>query len=161
MTLKRPTHKMPKVAKKAWRLGGLITWLFELLLPIGYFIVSRRFEGWPLWPFFVLLGFVSLLGVWHILISPPLKMLYWGYNVEATSIDIQRGIIIIRRSLIPMARIQHVDTERGPILRHYKLASLVIATAGNEHRIPALTHEIAHALRTQIAELTQLGEDDV
>lgn len=161
MALHRPTHKMPERAIKAWRLGGLVAWVFELSLPIGYFVLSRRFDGWPLWPFFVLGGLVILLGIWHVFIAPPLKMLYWGYNVEESSIDIQRGIIIIRRTLIPMARIQHVDTERGPILRLYKLASLVVATAGNEHRIPALSHDRAHALRDQIAALTESSDDDV
>lgn len=88
-------------------------------------------------------------------------MIYWGYAINEHDIDIQHGIIVIKRSLIPMHKIQHVDTEHGPILRLFKLATLSISTAGTKHKIPALHQERAEALRQQIAHLARMSEEDV
>jgi membrane protein YdbS with pleckstrin-like domain len=88
-------------------------------------------------------------------------MIYWGYEIKDNEIDIQHGIIVVKRTLIPMARIQHVDTEHGPIMRQFELATLNIATAGTEHKIPALDFDTARTLRKKISSLAALSDDDV
>ena len=37
-----------------------------------------------------------------------------------------------------MVRVQHVDTEQGPILKKYDLATITISSAATTHTIPAL-----------------------
>ena len=52
--------------------------------------------------------------------------------------------------LVPRTRVQHLDIERGPIERHYELASLVVHTAGTRQhalRIAGLPDADAVALR--------------
>lgn len=59
-----------------------------------------------------------------------------------------------------MVRVQHVDTDQGPILRRYKMAAVSITTAATTHKIPTLFIEDADSLRDQIAALASVQEDE-
>src|SRR5699024_360874 len=76
-------------------------------------------------------------------------------------IYIQHGILVVSRILVPMIRVQHVDTKQGPILRKFNLASVTISTAATTHEIPALIEADASALRDRISTLARVDEDDV
>jgi hypothetical protein len=55
--------------------------------------------------------------------------------------------------MIPLSRVQHVDLERGPIERHFGLASLEIHTAGTQnatHKISGLAAETANQVREEL-----------
>ena len=67
----------------------------------------------------------------------------------------------MKRTLIPMVRVQHVDTEQGPILRKYKLANISISSAATTHTIPLLELKDADMLRMKISDLARVAEEDV
>lgn len=92
---------------------------------------------------------------------PNIRWDHWRYEVREQEIEIQHGLFIVKRTLIPMVRVQHVDSSQGPILKHYHLASISISTAATIHTIPALTVEEADGLRASISELARVAEDDV
>lgn len=159
--IERPEERIHADAKKVWRLNGLITLGVELLIVVAY-VIARIFIDWlPLWPIWPALGLFGVLGILNIFIVPHVRMIYWGYAMNEDSIEIQYGLIVIRRALIPMRRVQHVDLEMGPIMRHFKLASLSITTAGSNHTIPALEMAKARSLHQEIAALVQSRDDDV
>ncbi len=95
-----------------------------------------------------------------VIIIPPIRWKRWRYDVLTDEIDLMHGVFIVKRTLIPMTRVQHVDTEQGPLLRKYKLAVVSISTAATVHRIPSLTIEVADELRDRIAELATVAEDE-
>ncbi|MFW5894363.1 MAG: PH domain-containing protein [Bacillota bacterium] len=159
--LERPKEKMPDKALMAWRLNGLLKAVIEGLFLAGFWILSKLVFEWPTWIGVTLSILFAVLAVLHIVIIPKVRMVYWGYQINEHDIDIQYGIIVVKRILVPMQRIQHVDTEHGPILRLFKLASLRISTAGTNHKIPALEEKTAEKLRKQISTLAQASEEDV
>ena len=60
------------------------------------------------------------------------------------------------RTIVPFVRVQHVDTQRGPIERAAGLSSVVVYTAGSrgaDVTIPGLTPERAEALQEQLRRL--------
>lgn len=67
----------------------------------------------------------------------------------------------MKRTLVPMVRVQHVDTVQGPILKRYRLSTITISTAATVHEIPALDVEEAEELRHSISRLARVAEDDV
>lgn len=98
----------------------------------------------------------------HIcLFFPKLRWLRWRYEVREQEIELQHGLFVIKRTLVPMVRVQHVDTEQGPILRKYDLASITISTAATNHTIPALITSEADEMRIRISTLARVAEDDV
>lgn len=90
-----------------------------------------------------------------------MKWKRWRYEVREKEIEIQSGLFIIKRTLVPMIRVQHVETNQGPLLRKYQLASVEISTAATTHEIPALELPEADELRFYISKMASVEEDDV
>jgi uncharacterized protein len=155
-----PKNRISKKALAVWRWTGALYSLFFWMVFIGLTILTVLFD-WPLWiPITV---FVLTLAATFFLVylEPNLQWKRWRYEVFEQEIDLQRGVFIVRRTLIPMVRVQHVDTVQGPILRKYHLATITISTAATVHEIPALELEEADRLRDYISKLARVTEDDV
>jgi hypothetical protein len=95
---------------------------------------------------------LTLLGLVHTL----LRYRVWAYEVRADTLYLQRGVLTHTRTLVPYVRIQHVDTQRGPVERALGLSTLVVYTAGSrgaDVSIPGLTPEEADDLQRRVKEL--------
>lgn len=87
------------------------------------------------------------------IIYPPRRYAAMGYRVDEDAILIARGRMFRSETLVPFARIQHLDIQRGPIERLFKLSSLHLSTAGSRHGIvvlPGLPPHKAGVLRAII-----------
>ena len=58
-----------------------------------------------------------------------------------------------------MARVQHVDTRRGPLQRRPGLSTVVFYTAAGLNEIPQLAQRTATEVRDRIAELTRTADE--
>jgi uncharacterized protein len=83
----------------------------------------------------------------------------WRYEVRDEEIDLLRGAVVVRRTLIPMTRVQHVDTRRTPLSDLLGLRSVTVHTAAGSHSIPALRPGDATAIRDRIAQLARAPDD--
>lgn len=155
-----PINSIALDAIKAWKITSAIyvgiLWIFAI---IG-FIISLYFDL-ILWYALVALTICAVSTYVFIFLLPNLRWKRWRYEIFEQEIYIQHGILIVKRTLVPMIRVQHVDTKQGPILKKYKLASLTISTAATTHEIPALHEEVASELRDRISGLARVDEDDV
>jgi len=102
------------------------------------------------------------LGVTHAL----LRYRRWSYEIREDALYLDRGVITQVRTTVPLVRIQHVDSRRGPVERGAGLASCVVYTAGSrgaDVRIPGLTPDRASDLREELKRLAIRadGEDAV
>lgn len=154
-----PQHKLSKSAIKAWRLALAIFCCFLLFIPL--LLSFWPTTGFSLW-IIIALTLTLLVGVGLIIFFvPEIRWQHWYYQFDEHEIDLQSGIFIITRTLVPIKRVQHVDTRQGPILRSYGLADVTISTAATTHRIPALDEETADNVRDQISKFARLAQEDV
>ncbi len=160
----KPNQKLSKSAIEAWRIS-LSIFVFFVVVILFFFWGFRLFalnEGfqsmWSLLAISLVLLVISLLGIFFI---PQIRWRRWYYEVDEHEIDLQSGIFFITRTLVPIKRVQHVDTRQGPILRSYNLADVTISTAATTHRIPALDEDVADQVRDQISKFARLAEEDV
>jgi membrane protein YdbS with pleckstrin-like domain len=86
---------------------------------------------------------------------PLVRWRSWRYEVRDEEIDLLRGAVVVRRTLIPMARVQHVDTQRTPLSDLFELRSVTVHTAAGSHSIPALRPGDAALMRDRIALLAR------
>lgn len=155
-----PINTIADDAVKAWKITALIYISILWLITAAGFVLSIIFEL-PLW-YTVIAVLVS--GIFHYFFAnllPEVRWKRWRYEIFEQEIYIQHGILIVSRTLVPMIRVQHVDTKQGPILKKYQLASVTISTAATTHEIPALLVEDASSLRDRISALARVDEDDV
>lgn len=154
-----PSNRLSEKSIVIWRIQRSLEGLFLLLFPVGFFILDR-FVDMPFWIFYLILGGLIIYILAFIVFWPPIQWKRFRYEVHEQEIDIQQGVLIVKRTLVPMIRIQHVETEQGPILRRYKMAAVEIQTAATTHRIPVLPIEEADQLRDQIAKLAAVAVDE-
>ena len=150
-----PAERLDPRAKTLWRITGTLGAL--PLLAVGGLVSSSllRVVEAPLplgvLPFLAaLVLFVALAGV-----VPGLRWRRWRYEIRAEEVDLQRGIFWVSRTLVPLARIQHVDTQSGPLQRRFGLATVVFYTAAGANQIPELSASVAAGVRDRISELTR------
>jgi uncharacterized protein len=149
-----PAERLDPRAITLWRITGALNML-PLLVGAGFAAlalsrsgVSRLFEVLPVLAVLVLAGVV--VGV-----MPGLRWRRWRYEIRPDEVDLQRGIFWISRTLVPLARIQHVDTRQGPLQRRFGLSTVIFYTAAGPNQIPELSTPVAERARDRIAELTR------
>lgn len=157
---KQPKNNIAPDAIKAWRITASIFMVILWLIIIAGIVVSVIFH-FPI----IYSGIGAVIGLVciyvFVFLIPKLRYKRWRYEIFEQEIYIQHGILIVTRTIIPMIRVQHVDTEQGPILKKYNLATVSISTAATTHEIPALLEEDASQLRDRISTLARVDEDDV
>ena len=157
-----PEQKLSKSAINAWRISTMLFMFLVILLPLMIWLFSMLdgdpFSAWVMISITTVLVVAAGLAIFFI---PEVRWQRWFYQVDEHEIDLQSGIVIITRTLVPVKRVQHVDTRQGPILRSFGLADVTISTAATTHRIPALDEETADKVRDQISKFARLAKEDV
>ena len=155
-----PINQISPKGLKVWRLYGMIHSTIMIILLIGMGTLNWWLEG-PFWIYSIGAVFAICYTYLFVYLFPKLRWIRWRYEVREQEIELQYGIFIIKKTLVPMVRVQHVDTEQGPILRRHDLSSITISTAATSHTIPALVTSEADELRSRISTLARVAEDDV
>jgi uncharacterized protein len=107
----------------------------------------------------VLVGVVAVvLAAAAAILIPRVRLAQFRYEVREEEIDLRHGILVQQRTLVPMVRVQHVDTRRTVPSRFFGLAAVVFHTAAGANEIPALREEDAAAIRDRIADLARTPE---
>ncbi|PID22090.1 hypothetical protein CSV61_04315 [Sporosarcina sp. P3] len=156
----QPSNQISRKGLTVWRLYGTIQSVIILAVAVGFGFLSYFFD-WPTWIIIVIAVVVLVHAFLSIYLFPKIRWQRWRYEVREAEIELQHGLFIVNRTLIPMVRVQHVDTAEGPILRKYGLASITISTAATNHSIPALVTQEADELRNRISTFARVAKDDV
>jgi membrane protein YdbS with pleckstrin-like domain len=140
-----PANRLPVAAKAYWRASfGLMA-----LAPV---VVA--FGALGLYGLVVLAAAIVLVAV-----VPELRWRRWRYEIRDEEIDLQHGAFTIRRTLVPMRRVQHVDTETGVVQGMFELATVKFHTAAGATSIPALGRGEAERIRRRVADLARSLDD--
>lgn len=155
-----PANYIATDAVKAWRISASIYIMINLVLIVVLTTLTYIYKFSYLY-IGILFGLTVVQAIIFVYLLPRMRYRRWRYEIFEQEIYIQRGILIMKRTIIPMIRVQHVDTEQGQILKRYNLATVSISTAATTHFIPALREEDASALRDRISTLARVEEDDI
>lgn len=155
-----PQNRLSKKGIKVWRLTGIVSSTILFLLGGGIITLAIFFD-WYKWIIILIALFLVIYSYLMILLLPKLKWLRWRYEVREDEIEIQQGVFIVKKTLIPMIRVQHVDMKQGPFLRKYELATISISTAATVHEIPVLELHEAQEVRQFISNKAKVAKEDV
>ncbi|HLS60413.1 MAG TPA: PH domain-containing protein [Virgibacillus sp.] len=160
--IKIPENKLSKDVIKVKIIDEAIQHAI-LFIVLGVLFYLNQLFTWDEWIGWLLIGMVIitlLFAIWFILVSPFLLYKNWRYHVDEEFLQLKSGALKEKHQLVPMTKVQSVETNQGPILRKYGLYSLSIETMGSSHKIPALPEEVAISLRNQIAHFAKIKEVD-
>ncbi|WP_276300947.1 PH domain-containing protein [Halorussus lipolyticus] len=138
----------PRV-RLVWGVGAAVT---AVVFGVVAALVDRFALGAGLWVGLAVAGLALVLGV----VFAVLRYRIWRFEVRDDDLYLERGVLTRVNTVVPFVRVQHVDTQRGPVERALGLASVVVYTAGSrgaDVTIPGLTPERADDLQEQLRRL--------
>jgi len=102
---------------------------------------------------------VIVLGLISIVFLVPGRWRRWGYAFNDREMHVAHGWLTRVHTVVPVARVQHIDVSQGPIERSAGVATLSLHTAGTEHSLVMLpgisrrrAEEIRDAIRARISD---------
>jgi uncharacterized protein len=153
-----PTQRLPSEARSYFVTAGLA---WSVPAAVGAVVVAAALTRADL-PGFVP-WVVAVAGLLAVLVGgvalPLARWRLWRYEVRDEEIDLLRGALVVRRTLVPMTRVQHVDTRRTVLSDMFELRSVTVHTAAGSHDIPALRSGEAAAIRDRIAVLARQPDE--
>jgi membrane protein YdbS with pleckstrin-like domain len=124
------------------------------LVPIGL-LLPRPLPALPL-----ALASLLLLPAWGVWLAVR-RHRYARWLLDDTGFGHRRGRMWQVETRVPRTRVQHVDLKHGPLERRFRLATLVVHTAGTRDSAVAVTGldaDEAARLRDRLAQ--QVDDDD-
>lgn len=160
LTIVDPTRRPSARAPYSWALTTAVWWLPLIAVAVWAAVVR-----WPsasdgqarAWWWTMVAALVGI-GVVGVVVMPLWRYRIHRWEVGPTAIYTRSGWLTQERRIAPIARIQTVDTERGPVEQLLGLSTVVITTASSagKVRISALDKAVADALASRLA--TMVGE---
>ena len=149
-----PSRALAPAARWLWRLEGLGLALAGAAAAVVVTLTAGDTAARLAWAAAALLALLAIVAV------PELRWRRWRWEVREGEIDIRRGTVTVVRTLVPMLRVQHVDTRRGLLEQWLGLATVVCHTAAGANSIPALSVAEAAHVRDRIAALARHVDDE-
>ncbi len=155
--MREPAHRVSPRARGWWALRAAIPWLVVLLLVVGALILDPGARAWSALPVVLV-----LLAAAHVLVMPRWRFAFHRWEVTPVAIYAQTGWVTRTRVLIPMSRVQVIDTVAGPVERIFGLATVTVTTASSAGKvhIPGLERGVADAIAASLAISTGSQDDD-
>jgi uncharacterized protein len=140
-----PPRRLARSAPWVWRLQQAFNWTLVTVAVLFIAGEADLSSSLALIPLGILVVAVT--------VAPTLRWRSWRWDVQPDAIEIRHGVLRIRHTVIPMVRVQHVDTTSDFLAQAFSLATVEIHTAAGSHKIPLLTDVDAEGVRRRIAEL--------
>ncbi|MEE3850905.1 PH domain-containing protein [Gordonia sp. LSe1-13] len=157
--LREPAHQVDPRAVTMWRLTPLLAGLPILAASV---VVAALIPSPQRW---IALGAAILtvmLTAFYVLVVPAWRYRFHRWEISDDAVYTQAGWFVRSRVIIPIARIQVVDTAAGPIEQLLNLATLTVTTASSAGtiRIVGLDADVARRTAADLTERTQAHDDD-
>jgi membrane protein YdbS with pleckstrin-like domain len=101
----------------------------------------------------------AVVAVSALAVAPELRWRRWRWDVGEDDVEIRSGTLTVTHTIVPLRRVQHVDTQRGVLEQALGLATVALHTAAGANKIPALAARDAVAVRDRIAALTRTADE--
>ena len=137
--------------KNVLRVRFAITWLVLTgiaLIVNAVLLDETRFAG-------ALPAAIAAIGLSTLAAAPNRIYRRLRYQLSERLLQVVRGWLFHRDTIVPLVRVQHLDVVRGPLDKMFGTASLVVHTAGTHNSIvtlPGLAPERATEMRDAIRE---------
>ncbi|CAN5694611.1 MAG: PH domain-containing protein [Actinobacteria bacterium] len=161
MILREPTSQLDPRVRRLWALEwGLVAFLAAVpttavALPLA--LADKRLAA----ALVAAIGAIVTLVLVGVAVLQP-RLLYRRFRYEITDLGlyVARGSLWRTWQVVPHARIQTVDTKRGPLERALGLVSVAVTTASASGGtdIPGLDPRVADALVEELARRAGIDE---
>ena len=122
-----PAHRVSPRAVPYWRARAALGWLVLLSASSAAWLSWLRDERWvPV--------ALAVLGVWavvHVAVMPGLRYRVHRWEATATAVRAGTGWLTREQRIVPLSRVQTVDSTEGVLMRAFGLARVTVTTASS------------------------------
>jgi membrane protein YdbS with pleckstrin-like domain len=157
LRLRAPANLVSPRARWYWALRALLGWLLVLAVEgVVWAAVPRSPAGHV-----AVLILTLVLAAAHLVVMPQWRYRVHRWETTETAVYTQSGWFSQERRIAPIARVQTVDTERGPFEQLFGLANVTVTTASaaGPLEIHGLSRGTAAALVDELTMRTQTVDD--
>lgn len=158
VSLRAPAHLVDPRAKTYWAVRALAGWAVIAGVQVVIWIATTHPDAWH--P--IVLVITVVLALAHVIVMPRWRYRVHRWEATPTAVYTQSGWINQERRIAPVARIQTVDTQRGPFEQAFGLANVTVTTASaaGPLKIHGLRRATADALVEDLTVRTQRAGGD-
>lgn len=156
--LREPAHLVSRRARAYWTVRALCGWLIA-----GGVVASVVLPGgMPAGARVTIVVIAAVLAVAHLVVMPQWRYRVHRWEATETAVYTQAGWFTQERRIAPIARVQTVDTQRGPFEQLFGLANVTVTTASAKGpiKIHALDLGTADHLVAWLTERAQASAGD-
>lgn len=157
-----PSRRLGSSARAYWTVGALAGAIPGAVVAVvaGRALSGAGSLGGAAGPLGTLVTAAGILAcVVAVAVVPQLRWRTWRYEVRDEELDLRHGAWRVVRTLVPVVRIQHVETERTVFSQAFGLATVRVHTAAGATTIPALGEAEAASIRDRIAGLARVPDE--
>jgi membrane protein YdbS with pleckstrin-like domain len=155
--LRAPAHLVSRRARPYWMVRAALGWLVIAAAEVG--TLSSGVSGVVR----LAVGAVTAaLALVHIIVMPQWRYRVHRWEITESAVYTQAGWFNQERRIAPIARVQTVDTQRGPLEQLFGLANVTVTTASARGplKIHALDLPVADSAVAWLTERAQLAGGD-
>jgi uncharacterized protein len=158
IVLRAPLHRVSPRARWYWAAGAGLRWFVLIAAQLAIWLTRTH----PSDLHAILLWSTVGVAIVHLTVMPQWRYFVHRWEDTETALYTQSGWITQERRIAPIARIQTVDTHRGPIEQLFGLANVTVTTASaaGPLKIHGLGRSRADQLVAELTERTRAGADD-
>jgi hypothetical protein len=158
MELREPARLVSKKARRYWTVRALPVWV--VVGGIEYLVLSDNdIPGWVV----ALVATISgIVAVGHLTVMPQWRYRVHRWEITDTAVYTRAGWFTQERRIAPIARVQTVDTQRGPFEQAFRLSNVTVTTASARGpiKIHALDRSVADETVAWLTERAQRSGGD-
>ena len=161
MILREPALQLDPRVQRLWALEWALVALAVGLATASAAVLLAFAEEWLAAILVAVSGCgITLLLVALALVQPRLLYRRFRYEITDLGLYVARGSLWRSWQVVPHARVQTVDTKRGPLERAFGLVSVTVTTASAKGKteIPGLDTRVADALVQELARRAGIEE---
>lgn len=156
LELRAPLHRASSQARLYWTVRALPGWILVALVETLLLLGERAAVVVPV------VAVTAGLAAAHLAVMPQWRYRVHRWEITDTAVYTQTGWFTQERRIAPMARIQTVDTRRGPVEQLFGLTNVTVTTASAKGplKIHALDLAVADHIVEHLTRRAQLSSDD-
>jgi membrane protein YdbS with pleckstrin-like domain len=156
LRLRAPAHQVSRRATTYWTVRALAGWIV-----IGA-VITVISLGSSAARTITLVIVAAVLAAAHLIVMPRWRFRVHRWEATDTAVYTQAGWINQERRIAPVARIQTVDTQRGPFEQLFGLSNVTVTTASaaGPLKIRGLDRAVADTLVAELTARTNRADED-
>lgn len=157
--LRQPAHQVSPRAKTWWTVRAAIRWVIVIPLVTVVLAVIPDVPWYVAAAAFLVLAAAAAA---HLIVMPRFRYAFHRWEINAVAVYSQAGWLTRTRVLIPISRVQVIDTVAGPLERSFGLSTVTVTTASSAGtvRISGLPTETAQAIAAGLTVSAAEDTDD-